>query len=140
MSPDDPKHRAPAPPPEVTAEYLVSGAATGAAPDSPHVLRLARRSGGDQVDLQILLRQRLRLIATVVSIASGLSSAQKLLSIFQVGYPSMLDLARAMARWPDLLMGLLNIVVYGVAAYILWRRKLPSLRRLRAFELLIFGK
>src|SRR5262249_48554231 len=104
------------------------------------VLLLARRSSGDQAELRVLLRQRLRLIATMMSLASALSSAQKLLSMTQVGYPSTLAFARAAGRWPDLVMGVVNIVGYGVAACILWRRELPSLRRLRAFELLIFGE
>jgi serine/threonine-protein kinase len=76
----------------------------------------------------------------MMSLASALSSAQKLLSMTQVGYPSTLAFARAAVRWPDLVMGLVNIVGYGVAACILWRRELPSPRRLRAFELLIFGE
>ncbi len=129
----------PATPPDVTTDYRTRGAMPAALPRHSKALRLAGTTARDTVELQTLLRQRLRLIALIVSIAAGLGAFQKLLSFPLGTYASFPELARHVGRWPDLLIGLCNTVVFGTLAAVLWRRRLPSLRALRLYELLIFG-
>ena len=105
----------------------------------PKVLRVTGTSGRDTAELQILLRQRLRLIAAFAALASGIGATQKLLSFDLSAYTSILDFARAVWNWPDLAMGCLNLVAFGILACVLWRKTLPSLRVLRLYELIIFG-
>src|SRR5690348_13240375 len=63
----------------------------------PKVLLLA---GSDLSDLQTLLRQRLRWIATAAGIVSALSASQKLVSLEQWSFARAGSL---IVTWPDLL-------------------------------------
>ncbi|HEV3122746.1 MAG TPA: serine/threonine-protein kinase [Isosphaeraceae bacterium] len=138
-------HNAKSPPasaqPEATVLYEPRGAAAAEPLSrSPKLFRLTSTSARDNSELQNLLRQRLRYIATMMAIASGLGSTQKMLSMPLSTYPSLLEFARAVARWPDLAVSLVNIFGFAVMGAILWRKSLPSLRGLRFCELLIFGE
>ncbi len=129
----------PAMPPDATAEYQ-DRVASELSARRPKVLLLTGSAGKDGAELQSLLRQRLLLIAGVAAVAAGLSAVQKLLSFDLSAYPSFREFALGVWRWPDLVLGLVNTVAYGLMAGVLWSTALPSLRRLRLYELLIFGE
>ncbi len=103
----------------------------------PKVFVFGGAESDDSAELQTLLRQRLRLIAIFVTVASVLASVQKSVSFDPNAHVGFLRWAWS---WPDLRQSLVNIVVYAVVAGILFRRELPSLRILRLIELLIFGE
>jgi eukaryotic-like serine/threonine-protein kinase len=139
MSADKSNHLQPAVALDVTTDYQRSGAGAESSARRPKLLRLTSTSGRDTAELQTLLRQRLRLIATFAALAFGIGTIQKLLSFDWNAYTSVLEIARAVWRWPDLVMDCCNVVAFGIVAGVLWRKSLASLRVLRLYELVVFG-
>ena len=116
----------------VTAAYEQPAAAYT---PRPKVLLVREASGSDSFELQTLLRRRLRWIALAASMASALASLQKLLSFDFTGSQSV---AALIWSWPDLRLSVLYTFAYGALTAFLYRNVLPTLFRLRLYELLIF--
>ena len=116
-----------------TADFQLAAGAR--AMHRPKVMFVAG-SEAETLELRTLLRRRLLLIALAASMASGLSATQKFLSFESTTWENV---AWQLRHWPDLGIGVAYVFVYAAIAGILWKGGLPTLLRLRFYELLIFS-
>jgi hypothetical protein len=126
----------PAVPLQATCDYQSSEAVSEPSARRPKVVLLTGSAIHNNAELQTLLWQRLRVIATIAAIGFGLSALQQLLALRTSPDAGLLEFV---GRRPWVMSALILSIAYVAMAATLWRKRPQSLPVLRLYELFIFG-